>query len=60
MSGGSKLRAFAISVEQVVRLLPDCVSRKVLTQSEAEHLRQQLQSGAEHALDIALEIDGRA
>jgi hypothetical protein len=53
----SKLRAFAISVEQIVRLLPQFAARKAITRGEADHLARQLQIGAESALDIASQLD---
>lgn len=59
MTKASQLRAFAISVEQIVRLMPRFVSSKALTRGEAAHLSQQLKSGAEVALDIAVEMELR-
>jgi hypothetical protein len=60
MSNASKLRAFAISVEQVVRLLPQFAARKALPRGEADHLARQLQAGAEATLDIASQMDRAA
>lgn len=56
MSTG-RLRAFAISAESVARLMPKFVSRKALTAGEAAHLARQLQTGAEAALSIAVELE---
>ena len=56
----SKLRAFAISVEAVVRMLPKFAAKKALTRVEADHLARQLQQGAEAALGIAVEMDRAA
>lgn len=60
MSRASDLRAFAISVEQIIRMMPGFVARRALTRAEGTHLTQQLQRGVETALNVAVEMEGRA
>lgn len=54
MSKASELRAFAISVERIIRMLPALASKGALRKAEADLLTRQLKPGVEVALDIAL------
>lgn len=56
MSQASDLRAFAISVEQIVRMLPGFTTKGALRKSEADLLTTQLKRGVETALNIAVEM----
>lgn len=53
----SRLRAFAINAESIARLMPKFASKRLMTAGEAAHLARQLQTGAEAALSIAVEIE---
>lgn len=52
----SQLRAFAISVEQIIRMLPGFVVKGALRKAEADLLTRQLKPGVEVALNIAVDM----
>lgn len=57
MSNASALRSFATTAEFVAGLMPKLAHAKAMSKAEAELLARQLKTGAEVALDVAVEME---
>lgn len=57
MSRASDLRSFATTAEFVASLMPRLALAKAMSRGEAELLARQLKTGAEVALDVAVEME---
>lgn len=57
MNRASELRSFARAAELAAGLMPRLARAKVMSGGEADLLARQLRTGAEAALDVAVDMD---